>query len=96
MTNYADNLRFFTDVVTHLENRSERSPQLVEERSHDLLARAFTSDDDGVIIAVDEGDMMNGGEDGANNGDGEASGDDSGASDASGDAKGDVMSYMSD
>ena len=62
----------------------------------DALVRAFTSDDDGVIVAADEGDVVNGGEDGANNGDGEASGDDSGASDASGDALEDVVSDMSD
>ena len=42
VTNYAGNLQFFTDVVTHLENRSERSRQLVEERSRGLLARAFS------------------------------------------------------
>ena len=42
VTNYADNLRFFTDVVTHLENRSERSRRLVEERSRGLLAWAFS------------------------------------------------------
>ena len=142
MTNYAGNLQFFTNMVTHLENRSERSRQLVEERSRGLLARAFsrvfsylqnidplfdfdatiaqvpeavrgdlarwvednvdalvrafTSDDDRVIVAADEGDVVNGGEDDANNGDGEASGDDSGASNASGDALGDAVSDMSD
>ena len=42
MTNYAGNLQFFTDVVTHLENRSERARQLVEERSRGLLGRAFS------------------------------------------------------
>ena len=42
VTNYAGNLRFFTNVVTHLENRSERSRQLVEERSHGLLARVIS------------------------------------------------------
>ena len=41
MTNYAGNLQFFTNVVRHLENRSERYRQLVEERSRGLLARAF-------------------------------------------------------
>ena len=142
VTNYAGNLQFFTDVVTHLENRSERSRQLVEERSRGLLARAFsrvfshlqnidplfdfdaaiapvpeavrgdlarwvednvdalvrafTSDDDGVIVAADEGDVVNGGEDGANNSDGEANSDDRSASDASGDALGDAVRDMSD
>ena len=42
VTNYAGNLQFFTDVVTHLESRSERYCQLVEERSRGLLARAFS------------------------------------------------------
>ena len=142
MTNYAGNLQFFTDMVTHLENRSERSRQLVEERRRGLLAwafsrvfsylqnidplfdfdaaiapvreavrgdlarwvednvdalvRAFTSDDDGVIVAADEGVVVNGGEEGANNGDEEAGGDDGGASDASGDALGDAASDLSD
>ena len=41
-TNYASHLCFFTDVVTRLENRSERANQLVEERSHSLLGRAFS------------------------------------------------------
>ena len=40
--NYAGNLQFFTDVVTLLENRSERSRWLVEERSRALLGRAFS------------------------------------------------------
>ena len=39
---YAGNLQFFTDVVTLLENRSERSRWLVEERSRALLGRAFS------------------------------------------------------
>ena len=42
MTNYASHLHFFTDVVTRLENRSERARQLVEERIRDLLGRAFS------------------------------------------------------
>ena len=40
--NYASHLRFFTEVVTRLENRSERARQLVEERSRSLLRRAFS------------------------------------------------------
>ena len=39
---YASNLRFLTDVVTCLENRSERARQLVKERSRDLLGHAFS------------------------------------------------------
>ena len=135
VTNYAGNLQFFTDVVTHLENRSERARQLVEERSRGLLARAFsrvfshlqnidphfdfdaaiapvpeairgdlarwvednvdalvwsfTSNDDGVVVAADEGDVVNDGEDGANDGNGEAS-------DAFGGDQEDVVSDMSD
>ena len=115
VTNYSGNLRFFSNVVTHLENRSEKSCQPGEERSRGLLARAFsrvfshlqnidplfvfdatiapvpeavrgdlarwvednvdalvrafTSDDDGVIVAADEGVVVNDGGDGANNGD---------------------------
>ena len=142
VTNYAGNLQFFTDVVTHLENCSERAHHLVEERSRGLLARAFsrvfshlqnidphfdfdaaiasvpkairgdlarwvednvdalvrafTSDDDGVVVAADEVDMVNDGEDGANDGEGEASGRDGGASDASGGDQEDAVSDMSD
>ena len=104
--NYAGNLQYFTDVVTLLENRSERSRWLVEERSRallgrafshvftylqdrdphfdfdatiapvpiairgdlaqwvednvDALVRAFASDDDGVIVAADEGGIVDG------------------------------------
>ena len=39
---YASHLRFFADVVTRLESRSERARQLVEERSRGLLGRAFS------------------------------------------------------
>ena len=42
VTNYASHLQFFTDVVTHLENRSKRAHQLIEERSRSLLGRAFS------------------------------------------------------
>ena len=52
------------------------------EDNVDALIRAFTFYDDGVISAADEGDVVNSGEDGANDGDGEASGSGSGASDA--------------
>ena len=39
---YASNLTFFTEVVTHLEARSGRARQLVEERGRGLLERAFS------------------------------------------------------
>ena len=39
---YAIHLRFFGDVVTRLQNRSERARQLVEERSRCLLGRVFS------------------------------------------------------
>ena len=38
---YAIHLRFFTDVVTRLEDRAMRARELVEERSRGLLGRAF-------------------------------------------------------
>nr|XP_020154695.1 golgin subfamily A member 6-like protein 2 [Aegilops tauschii subsp. strangulata] len=41
-TDYASHLRFFIDVVTRLENHSERARQLAEERSRVLLRRAFS------------------------------------------------------
>ena len=40
--NYADNLQFFTDVVTQLEAQSVRADRLVEERSRALLGHAFS------------------------------------------------------
>ena len=39
----------------------------------DALVRAFTSDDDGVVVAVDAGDVVNDGDGGAGGGDGDAS-----------------------
>ena len=39
---YASHLRFFTDMVTRLANRSERARELVEERCRGLLRRAFS------------------------------------------------------
>ena len=39
---YASHLRLFTKVVTHLEDRTARSHELVEERSLGLLGRAFS------------------------------------------------------
>ena len=137
--NYAGNLQFFTDVVTLLENRSERSRWLVEERSQALLGRAFSrvfshlqdrdphfdfdtaiapmpiavrgdlawwvednmdalvrdfaSDDDGVVVGVNEGDIVE--EPGADGDVPAGSGNADGASDASEDAQ-DAVSDMSD
>ena len=138
--NYTGNLQFFTDVVTLLENRSERSRWLFEERSQalrgrafsrvfshlqgrdphfdfdaaiapvaiavrgdlarwvednvDALVRAFTTDDDGVIVAADEGGVMD--ESGAVGGVGGGGDDVSDTSDASGGAPEDTVSDMSD
>ena len=39
---HASHLRFFTDVVTRMENQAERAGELVEEKSRGLLARAFS------------------------------------------------------
>ena len=135
---YVSHLRFFTDVVMRLENRSERARLLVEERSRgllgrafsrvfshlqntyqdfdfdaaiapvpeatrgdlaqwvednvDALVRAFVSDDDVLVVAVDGGDVVDGGDGGA--GDGGASDSDNGDSDASGGDQEDAVSDM--
>ena len=39
---YASHLRFFTDVMTRLENWAERACKLVEEKSRGLLGRMFS------------------------------------------------------
>nr|XP_020164068.1 paramyosin-like [Aegilops tauschii subsp. strangulata] len=39
---YANHLRFFTDVVTRLENRAGRARELVEEKSQGLLGHMFS------------------------------------------------------
>ena len=138
-TNYAGNLQYFTDVVTLLENRSERSHWIVEERSRallgrafsrvfsylqdmdphfdfdatiahvpiairgdlaqwvednvDALVRAFVSDDDGVVVGANEGDVVD--EPGADEDAGGGGGNADDASDASEDAQ-DAVSDMSD
>ena len=38
---YASHLRFFTEIVTRLEDQAARARGLVEERSRGLLGRAF-------------------------------------------------------
>ena len=138
---YASHLRFFSDVVTRLEARSDRARQLVEERSRGLLARAFScvfshlqntfpdfyfnasiapvpaairgdlarwvednvdalvrafaSEDDAVVVAVDEGDVVDDGDVGAGEGGSNASDGDSNASSASEDDLGDAASDIS-
>ena len=58
----------------------------------DVLIRAFASDDDGVVVAADGGDVVNGGDRGAGDGDGDASDSDS---DAFGGDQEDAVSDMS-
>ena len=73
------------------------------EDNVDALVRAFTSEDDAVVVAADEGDVVddgvgdagNGGGD-AGDGDGDANNGDSDASDASEGDPEDVVSDMSD
>ena len=60
----------------------------------DALVRAFAFDNDGVVVAADGGDVVDGGDGGA--GDGDASDSDNGTSDASGVGQEDVVSDMSD
>ena len=66
------------------------------EDNVDALVRAFTSKDDAVVVAANEGDVVDDGEGGAGNGDGDASDDDSNASDAFEGDPGDIASDMSD
>ena len=61
----------------------------------DALVRAFASEDDAVVVAADEGDVVDDGEGGAGDGDGDASDGDSDASDASEGDPGDAVSDMS-
>ena len=61
----------------------------------DALIRAFSSDNEGVIVAADEGDMVNDGENGTVNGDGDFSDSDNGASGSSGSDQEDALSDMS-
>ena len=66
----------------------------------DALVRAFTSEDDVVVVAVDEGDVVDDGAGYAGNGDGDASDEDGDASDGDDDAsdasKGDPEDAVSD
>ena len=62
----------------------------------DALVRAFTSDDDAVVVAADEGDVVDDSEGGAGDGDGNANDGDSDASDASEGDPGEAVSDMSD
>ena len=61
----------------------------------DALVRAFTSDDDAVVVAADESDVVNDGEGGAGDGDRNASDGESDTSDASEGDPGDAVSDMS-
>ena len=69
----------------------------------DALVRAFTSEDDAVVVAADEGDVVDDGVGDAGNGGGDAGDDDGDASDGDGDASDasegdpeDAVSDMSD
>ena len=66
------------------------------EDNVDALVRAFSSDNNGVIVMAYGGDVVNGGDGGANVGDGDASDSNSGASDASGGDQEGAVSDMSD
>ena len=41
-SDYASHLRFFTDVLTRLEDQAAKARQLIEERSRGLLGRALS------------------------------------------------------
>ena len=64
------------------------------EDNMDALVRAFTTDDDSVVVAADEGGMVN--QHDAGDGDGMGDGEASDASDASGGAPEDALGYLSD
>nr|XP_020151778.1 plectin-like [Aegilops tauschii subsp. strangulata] len=66
------------------------------EENVDALVRAFASEDEAVVVAADEGDVVDDGDGGAGEGDGEASDDDSNASDAPEGDPGDAASDLSD
>ena len=61
----------------------------------DALVRAFTSNNDGVVVAVDEGVVVDDGDGGAEGGDGNANDDGSDACDASEGDPGGVLSDLS-
>ena len=64
------------------------------EDNVDALLRAFTADDDGVVMVADEGGVVNG--PGADDGDAEGDGKASDASDDSGGAFEDALGDLSD
>ena len=70
------------------------------EDNVDALVRAFTSEDDAVVVAADEGDVVGDGEGGDDNGDGDAGDEDGGASNgddnASDASEGDLEDAVSD
>ena len=61
----------------------------------DALVRAFTSEDDAVVVAADEGDVVDGGDARADEGGGDASNGDSEANGASEDDLEDAASDIS-
>ena len=65
------------------------------EDNMDALVRAFTSEDDTVVVTVDEGDVVDDGDVGAGEGGGDASDGDSDTSGASEDELGDAVSDIS-
>ena len=66
------------------------------EDNVDALVRAFTSEDDVIVVAADEGDVVDDGDGGTVEGNGDASDGDNDASDASEGDPGDAASDMSD
>ena len=66
------------------------------EDNVDALVRAFTSEDNAVVVAADEGDVVDDGEGSVGNDGGDASDSDSDASDASEGDPEDAVSDMSD
>ena len=104
--------RAFSRVFSHLQNtypnfdfNAAIAPVLEAIRGDlarwvednvDALVRAFASEDDAVVVAADEGDVVDDGDGGAGEGDGDASDGGSDASDASKGDRGDAVSDMSD
>ena len=102
--------RAFSRVFSHLQNMDPHFdfdaaiapvPQAVRddlahwvEDNVDALVRAFASDDDGVIVAADEGGVVNGPD--AAGGDADSDGESSDASNGSGGALEDALGDLSD
>ena len=102
--------RAFSRVFSHLRNMDPNFdfdaaitpvPQAVRgdlarwvEDNVDALVRAFASDNDGVVVAANEGDVVNGPD--AADGDAESDGEASDASEDSGGAPEDALGDLSD